>query len=185
MNFFGIGAPEIGIIVLIILVLFGPKDLPEIARKIGGATKQMRDTLNSVNDEMTGMIETVKKIEDGQMIPPLVTDAPKPPAAPSAATLAVPSPQAAVLSEPGTTPTSHATADADQAITPAETVAATLPAESAAPDQATLAPEISAADTSQPAVMNAPGAIAQTSAEPEETSPSATDTSALPPSSPL
>jgi len=35
MNIFGIGLPEMGLILLIALLVFGPKKLPEIGRSLG------------------------------------------------------------------------------------------------------------------------------------------------------
>lgn len=146
MNFFGIGTPEIAIIVLILLLLFGPKDLPEIARKIGGATKQMRDTLNSVNDEMTGMMETVKKIEEGQMIPPLITDAPKPPAASDVSpspTVSEVSAAAPVAAESTLYPDASSTPAAAEVHLPEEQVppaSVTLDSPPAAADESALPP---------------------------------------------
>lgn len=40
---FGIGAPEIIIIVLIVLLLFGGKSIPEITKSVGTAAKEFRD----------------------------------------------------------------------------------------------------------------------------------------------
>ena len=37
-----IGIPEILIILVIVLILFGPKKLPELARAVGNATREYR-----------------------------------------------------------------------------------------------------------------------------------------------
>ncbi|MCS7223636.1 MAG: twin-arginine translocase TatA/TatE family subunit [Armatimonadetes bacterium] len=39
---FGIGAPEIAVILLLSLLLFGPQKLPEIARTLGRAAREAR-----------------------------------------------------------------------------------------------------------------------------------------------
>lgn len=99
MNFFGIGTPEIFIIVLLLLLLFGPKDLPEIAKKIGGATKQMRDTLDSVNTEINDAFQTVKNLDESKMLPPVTAES-KPSAAQSS--INVEPSTAAALTTPNT-----------------------------------------------------------------------------------
>ncbi len=39
----GIGLPEVLVILIIILILFGPKKLPELARAIGESVKAYRE----------------------------------------------------------------------------------------------------------------------------------------------
>ena len=41
----GVGAPELIIILVIVLVLFGPKRLPELGKSLGKTMKSMRDGL--------------------------------------------------------------------------------------------------------------------------------------------
>jgi sec-independent protein translocase protein TatA len=43
MNFFGIGIPELLLILVIALVVFGPQRLPEIGRSIGKAVRDFRE----------------------------------------------------------------------------------------------------------------------------------------------
>jgi sec-independent protein translocase protein TatA len=42
MNFFGIGIPELMLILVIALIVFGPQRLPEIGRSIGKAVRDFR-----------------------------------------------------------------------------------------------------------------------------------------------
>lgn len=42
MEFLGLGLPELIIIVLILLLLFGAAKLPELGRSIGGFTKEVK-----------------------------------------------------------------------------------------------------------------------------------------------
>ena len=42
MEFFGLGLPELIIIVLILLLLFGAAKLPELGRSIGGFTREVK-----------------------------------------------------------------------------------------------------------------------------------------------
>lgn len=46
MEFLGIGLPELIIIVLIILLLFGAKKLPELGRSIGSFGREVKKGLN-------------------------------------------------------------------------------------------------------------------------------------------
>lgn len=43
MNFFGIGIPELLLILFIALMMFGPESLPEIGRSIGKAVRDFRE----------------------------------------------------------------------------------------------------------------------------------------------
>lgn len=43
MNFFGIGIPELLLILFIALIVFGPERLPEIGRSIGKAVRDFRE----------------------------------------------------------------------------------------------------------------------------------------------
>lgn len=70
MNLFGVGPTEIFVILIVILVLFGPDKLPEIAKKIGGASREIRDGLDSINDQMNTALEASMDLEKAQMIKP-------------------------------------------------------------------------------------------------------------------
>ena len=70
MNFFGVGTTEMLIILVVLLVVFGPKDLPEVAKKIGSKVGEFRRIMDSANNEMATMLEAVKKLEDLQGIQP-------------------------------------------------------------------------------------------------------------------
>lgn len=48
---FGLGAPELIIILVIILVIFGGSQLPKLARSLGTSAKELRKGLNGDEDE--------------------------------------------------------------------------------------------------------------------------------------
>jgi TatA/E family protein of Tat protein translocase len=49
----GLGLPEIVIIVVIALVFFGPKKLPDIARSIGRGAHEFKNAMNGIKKEIT------------------------------------------------------------------------------------------------------------------------------------
>lgn len=56
-----LGTPEIILIVLVILLLFGGKKIPEMMKGLGKGVKSFKDGVSGVPDEDT---ETGKKDED-------------------------------------------------------------------------------------------------------------------------
>jgi sec-independent protein translocase protein TatA len=58
--FGNLGAGEIILIVLVILILFGSKKIPELAQGIGKGMKEFKKALNDVEEE----IKTTDKKED-------------------------------------------------------------------------------------------------------------------------
>ncbi len=47
-----LGAAEIGLIVLAVLILFGGKKIPELMRGLGKGVKEYKNAVNSVEDEI-------------------------------------------------------------------------------------------------------------------------------------
>ncbi|MBK5211030.1 MAG: twin-arginine translocase TatA/TatE family subunit [Coriobacteriia bacterium] len=58
----GIGAPELIIILVVVLVLFGPKQLPKLGKMFGKTVKEARKGMDSFNDEMK--TEETAEVED-------------------------------------------------------------------------------------------------------------------------
>ncbi|WP_017325740.1 twin-arginine translocase TatA/TatE family subunit [Synechococcus sp. PCC 7336] len=50
MSIFGMGVPELAIIGIIAVVVFGPKKLPELGSSIGKALKGFKDEMNTSTD---------------------------------------------------------------------------------------------------------------------------------------
>ncbi|MGH2562635.1 MAG: Sec-independent protein translocase subunit TatA/TatB [Thermomicrobiales bacterium] len=81
MNFFGMGAWEIGVILIAALIIFGPGKLPEVAGQVGRAVrdfrrmttdltaefeqtagvKELRNEIAGIKSELTGATEGVKR----------------------------------------------------------------------------------------------------------------------------
>lgn len=59
--FGNMGAPELFIVVSTILVLFGAKRLPEIAKGIGKGIKEFKREISSINDTVNSISEESKK----------------------------------------------------------------------------------------------------------------------------
>ena len=49
---FGLGAQELGIVFLIILVVFGPSQIPKMARGLGQAMREFRKAQREITDEV-------------------------------------------------------------------------------------------------------------------------------------
>ncbi|NOT35624.1 MAG: twin-arginine translocase TatA/TatE family subunit [Candidatus Eisenbacteria bacterium] len=50
---FGLGGQELGIIFLIILLVFGPSQIPKMAKSIGQAMREFRKAQREIGDELT------------------------------------------------------------------------------------------------------------------------------------
>jgi len=50
---FGLGTPEIILIVIVILVLFGAKKIPEFMQGIGKGVKEFKKATNDIEKEIT------------------------------------------------------------------------------------------------------------------------------------
>ena len=58
-----IGAPEIIIIALVVLLIFGGKKIPELMKGIGKGVKSFKDGLNEVEKEIDSIDTEVKKTD--------------------------------------------------------------------------------------------------------------------------
>jgi sec-independent protein translocase protein TatA len=68
------------VILLVVLMLFGSKRLPEIARGIGRALEEFRRAARDVTDEiMHGGEEAGKEEEPRELLPPSRPGQPRPP----------------------------------------------------------------------------------------------------------
>ena len=56
----GLGIPELILILVIALVVFGPKKLPEISKALGKSIKEFRNSTSDITDT----VNTVKDVTD-------------------------------------------------------------------------------------------------------------------------
>lgn len=64
---FGLGFSELVLIFVVALIVFGPKRMPELAKQLGVFVGKMRNTVDSVKDEIAlqvNMDEEKKSIDD-------------------------------------------------------------------------------------------------------------------------
>jgi sec-independent protein translocase protein TatA len=60
-NFFGIGLPEMAVIMVIALLVFGPKKLPEIGRSMGKAIRGFQDASKDFEAEFKREAEQLEQ----------------------------------------------------------------------------------------------------------------------------
>lgn len=57
MNLFGIGPGELLLILILALIVFGPRRLPEIARSLGQVMRELREASEGITDQFRQEIE--------------------------------------------------------------------------------------------------------------------------------
>lgn len=103
---FGIGMPELVVILVIALIVLGPKRLPEVARSLGKAMSEFRRQSSEIMEEFQAQgrldDETDRRKRPKPAPPAGVVASPRPPASASepAATAAAPAPPSLPASLP-------------------------------------------------------------------------------------
>lgn len=90
-----IGAPELLIILVVALIVFGPRKLPELGKSLGQGLREFRKTTGAVTDELRRGLDTTAPA-DGVPAPA--------PTLPAAAEAPAPVPAAQVTPAPGPAP---------------------------------------------------------------------------------
>lgn len=75
MNIFGIGLPEMGLIMVVALLIFGPKKLPEIGRSLGKtvrsfqeASKEFENEFKREAEQLEQAVKTTAELEPKQIV---------------------------------------------------------------------------------------------------------------------
>ena len=58
---FNIGGSDLFFIIFMVLMLFGSKKIPDIARGLGKAMREMKDATNGIERELTKEVKDVKE----------------------------------------------------------------------------------------------------------------------------
>lgn len=61
LGFLNLGGPEVFVIVLVILLLFGAKRIPDLAKGVGRGVREFKDAMNGVQNEIKESVNEVKK----------------------------------------------------------------------------------------------------------------------------
>ena len=118
MNIFGVGLPEMAVIAVIALLVFGPKKLPELGRGLGRTLKSFQSASQEFEQEFRNVIDTDKGAADASAPPQAIA-----PAETTAAVAAFVEASAV----PGATPVTIANSDALVAATAEPAVAEASP----------------------------------------------------------
>ena len=65
MNIFGVGLPEVTVILILALLIFGPKKLPELGKQLGKTLKSLKKASNEFQNEL----DQVMNEEDKEELP--------------------------------------------------------------------------------------------------------------------
>ena len=91
MNIFGIGLPEMAVIMVLALLVFGPKKLPEIGRSMGKAIRGFQDASKDFEAEFKREAEQIERAVKAPMEATLEEPA-QPTLAPASETAAIAEP---------------------------------------------------------------------------------------------
>ncbi|MBC8486268.1 MAG: twin-arginine translocase TatA/TatE family subunit [Bacteroidetes bacterium] len=75
--FFSISGGEILVIIIVVYLVFGPKKLPELARKLGKVINEIKKTTNDIKREINKETTNFQHDLNIDLDDPLKTDTPK------------------------------------------------------------------------------------------------------------
>ena len=68
MNIFGVGLPEVTVILILALLIFGPKKLPELGKQLGKTLKSLKKASNEFQNQIDQVINEEDKEESSKSI---------------------------------------------------------------------------------------------------------------------
>ena len=68
MNIFGVGLPEVTVILILALLIFGPKKLPELGKQLGKTLKSLKKASNEFQNEIDQVMNEEDKVESPKSI---------------------------------------------------------------------------------------------------------------------
>lgn len=66
---FGIGIWELLILLLVLLLVFGPKRLPEMGRQLGKGMREFRDSVSGKDDPVDDVTDELAELPEAQAAP--------------------------------------------------------------------------------------------------------------------
>ena len=68
MNIFGVGLPEVTVILILALLIFGPKKLPELGKQLGKTLKSLKKASNEFQNEIDQVMNEEDKDRSSKYI---------------------------------------------------------------------------------------------------------------------
>ncbi len=68
MNIFGVGLPEVTVILLLALLIFGPKKLPELGKQLGKTLQSLKNASNEFQNELNKAVNDSENTKTNNMI---------------------------------------------------------------------------------------------------------------------
>ncbi len=68
MNIFGVGLPEVTVILVLALLIFGPKKLPELGKQLGKTLQSLKNASNEFQNELNKAVNETEDTKTNNMI---------------------------------------------------------------------------------------------------------------------
>ena len=68
MNIFGVGLPEVTVILVLALLIFGPKKLPELGKQLGKTLQSLKNASNEFQNELNKAVNEPEDTKTNNMI---------------------------------------------------------------------------------------------------------------------
>ena len=67
MNIFGVGLPEVTVILVLALLIFGPKKLPELGKQLGKTLQSLKNASNEFQNELNKAVNEPENFKTNNM----------------------------------------------------------------------------------------------------------------------